>query len=421
MTKILEMSDDGGNEPVQVGCSGHAQAVNSAGAGRRASAADWGGEPFRLFFPAGALAGIVGVALWPLYFAQLTEFYPGVGHARIMSHGLFGAFILGFLGTGMPRMLSAQPLKLWQVIPLVLLHGAMVGAFACGKIFAGDVLFLAMLVTFVALMAARVRQRRDTPPPGFILVGLSLASAAAGTVLAILQEYRELDVFWITLQRLLSYQGFVLLPILGVGPFILPRLFGLESGHDFPEMLIPARAWWRKAALAFGAGALVIASFFLEASGWYRLAHWMRFGTALGYILLEMPFHRAPAINALGVSIRIAFAGILVGYLAVALFPAFRVALLHLTLIGGFAVITFVVATRVVFGHSGNGALLKGRNRWLLVAIGLMLLGMATRISGDFWPKVMPSHYSYGAGLWIAGVLLWAVYVLPKVLRAEEE
>ena len=126
-------------------------------------------------------------------------------------------------------------------------------------------------------------------------------------------------------------------------------------------------------------------------------------------------------MNALGVSVRIAFAGIVAGFLAVALFPAYRVGLLHLTLVGGFAVITFVVATRVVFGHSGNLVLLKGRNRWLLVAIGLMLFGMATRISGDFWPKILASHYIYGALIWIAGVSLWAVYVLPKVLMVDNE
>jgi hypothetical protein len=195
----------------------------------------------------------------------------------------------------------------------------------------------------------------------------------------------------------------------------------MQSQHDFPEMLIPAAAWWRKAALAFSAGALIIGSFFLEAGGWHRTAYGLRFATALAYILMEMPFHRAPAINALGVGVRLAFAGIVAGFLAVALFPAYRVALLHLTLVGGFAVITFVVATRVVFGHSGNLARLKGRNRWLLIAIGLMLLGMATRISGDFWPNVLASHYSYGAWLWIAGVLLWAGYVLPKVLVVEKE
>ena len=388
---------------------------------KRIAVAEIGREPFRIFFPAGVLAGIAGVSLWPLYFTGITEFYPGLSHARIMACGLFAAFIFGFLGTAMPRMLSAKPLHALQVLPLVLIHAGMVAAFACSKIFVGDVLFLTVLASFVGLMAARAKQRKDTPPPGFILVGLSFLSVATGTVLAIAQHFRELDVFWITLQRLLSYQGFVLLPILGIGPFILPRLFGMQSQHDFPEMMIPAAAWWKKAALAFAAGALVIGSFFVEASGWYRVAHWIRFGAALGYILIEMPFHRAPATNALGVSVRIAFAGIVAGFLAVALWPAYRVGLLHLTLVGGFAVITFVVATRVVFGHSGNGALLKGRNRWLLIAIGLMLFGMATRISGDFWPKVLASHYTYGALLWIAGVLLWAVYVLPKVLVADAE
>jgi uncharacterized protein involved in response to NO len=388
---------------------------------KRIAFADLGREPFRIFFPAGVLAGIAGVSLWPLYFTGIMEFYPGLGHARIMACGLFGAFIFGFLGTAMPRMLSAKPLHVLQILPLVLIHAGMVAAFACTRIFIGDLLFLTLLASFLGLMATRAKQRKDTPPPGFILVGLSFLSVTAGTFLAILQHFREIDVFWITLQRLLSYQGFVLLPILGIGPFILPRLFGTQSQHDFPEMMTPAAAWWRKAALALAAGTLVMGSFFVEASGWYRVAYSIRFGAALGYILLEMPFHRAPSVNALGVSVRIAFAGIVAGFLTVALWPAYRVGLLHLTFVGGFAVITFVVATRIVFGHSGNGALLNRRNRWLLIAIGLMLFGMTTRVSGDFWPKVLASHYTYGAVLWIAGVLLWAVYVLPKVLIADAD
>jgi len=36
-------------------------------------------------------------------------------------------------------------------------------------------------------------------------------------------------------------------------------------------------------------------------------------------------------------------------------------------------------------------------------------------------PRIMPSHYNYGAACWIAGVLLWAGYVLPKVRAFEKE
>lgn len=382
---------------------------------------DLGQEPFRLFFPAGVLAGIVGVALWPLHLVGLMESYPGLSHARLMAGGFFGGFILGFLGTALPRMLGVRALGKGPVLTLGIAHLGMVAAYAGQRVFVGDVLFLALLVVFAGLMLTHVRERRDTPPPGFVLVGLGLLCAGAGGGLALGQEGREVDAFWITLQRLLSYQGFVLLPILGIGPFILPRLFGRESAHDFPEMLRPVPGWWRKAATALVAGVLVIGSFVLEAKGWTRVAHGIRCAAVLGCVALEMPWQRAAKLNALGFFARLAFAGIAAGFLAVALFPGYRTGLLHLALIGGFALLTLVVATRVVFGHSGNLARLQGPQRWLGVATGLMLLGMATRISGDFWPHVLASHYSYGAGLWIAGVLLWSVKVLPLVLARETE
>jgi uncharacterized protein involved in response to NO len=109
------------------------------------------------------------------------------------------------------------------------------------------------------------------------------------------------------------------------------------------------------------------------------------------------------------------------GFLAVAFFPVYRAGLLHLTLMGGFGIVTLVVATRVVFGHSGNVALLGTTHRWLTVVVVLILGGMATRISGDLWPAIMASHYNYGALLWSAGVLLWSFKVLPKVLIPDAE
>jgi uncharacterized protein involved in response to NO len=112
---------------------------------------------------------------------------------------------------------------------------------------------------------------------------------------------------------------------------------------------------------------------------------------------------------------------LLAGFVSDALWPAYRVALLHQTLMGGFAVLTFTVATRVIFGHSGNQHRLVAPNRWLLVAVAFMLLAMGTRISGDLWPKVLVSHYVYGAVVWTIGVLIWAAYVLPKVLKRDAE
>src|SRR6185436_17462809 len=100
---------------------------------RRATLADLGKEPFRIFFPEGVLAGIIGTTLWPLHFLGVVTMYPGQAHARIMAGGLFGAFIFGFLGTAMPRMLSAPALGNRNVFTLLCLHLAMVVAFAAQK------------------------------------------------------------------------------------------------------------------------------------------------------------------------------------------------------------------------------------------------------------------------------------------------
>ena len=390
---------------------------------KRITLSDLGREPFRLFFPEGVLAGILGVSLWPLHFGGLTSFYPGQVHARLMAYGLFGGFIFGFLGTAMPRMLSAPPLGPGNVLLLLGLHLTMVAAFATQHIGLGDRLFLALLGLFALLMFRRARHRQDTPPPGFVLVGLAFLCVAAGTLLAVLQPGQdEAGAYWINLQKLLCYQGFVLLPILGIGPFILPRFFGLLSPHDFPETIAPAAEWKKKAALALGAGGLIVASFFIEVEGGYRAAHAVRFVTVLVYLALEFPFHGTPKFSStIGASLRIAFTALVSGFILIALLPASRVGLLHLTLIGGFAVVTFTVATRVVFGHSGNLEKLQGRNWWMLAAVALMLLGMATRISGDFWPRILVSHYSLGAVIWITGVLVWSCFVLPKVLQIENE
>ncbi len=378
-------------------------------------------EPFRVFFPAATLAGILGVALWPLHLTGVMATYPGQFHARIMAHGLFGGFIFGFLGTAMPRILSAKQFRPIETFSLLGIHLAMVAAYLANQLQCGNGLFLLLIAGFACCMFPRLLQRKDVPPPGFVLVAASLFCSAAGAALTLFED-PENRATLLNLEHLLTYQGFILFPILGIGPFILPRFFGLESTHDFPESIVIPQGWRKKAALAAAVAVVVMLSFGIEAKGFYRIAYGLRFLATLAYLLREMPLKKGPArANIFGAGIRIALIGMVAGFLAVALFPAYRVGLLHVTLVGGFAIITFVVATRVVFGHSGNLPLLKNRNRWFAIALGIMLFGMTTRISGDFWPKIMASHYIYGAILWIAGVLVWAAYVLPKVLREEEE
>ena len=379
-------------------------------------------EPFRVFFPVATLVGLAGVALWPLHFGGVVEFYPGQTHARLMTYGFFGGFIIGFLGTALPRMLSARPLVIAETAMLLAIYALMSWATFSGKTVQGDVLFLVLLATFGGMLLVRLFNRQDVPPPSFVLVLLALGCAGAGALISILTRNAEDAFFQAALQHLLVYQGFILLPILGVGAFLLPRFFGLPSRQNFPESRTPPPGWWSAFFSAAVAGLAIVVSFWMEAAGWVRGGPALRLLATLAYLVREVPVHRRMDRPSTAASVlRLAFLLVLAGFLAIVLFPAYRISLLHLTLVGGFAIVTFTVATRVIYGHSGNSALLQGRNRWLWAAVGLMVLAMATRISGDLWPKVMISHYNYGAAVWIVAVLLWAIYVLPKVLVPDPE
>src|SRR4051812_17386095 len=105
-------------------------------------------EPFRIFFPLATLLGISGVSLWPLYFSGLHKFYPGPMHTRLMIEGFLAGFVLGFLGTALPRLLSAPALRrgeLWLLVTLYLLSA---GLHIGEQPRAGDAAFIVLMLGF---------------------------------------------------------------------------------------------------------------------------------------------------------------------------------------------------------------------------------------------------------------------------------
>jgi uncharacterized protein involved in response to NO len=104
--------------------------------------ADFFAEPFRIFFPAGILIGITGVALWPMYYGNVIVVYPGIPHARLMIEGFLGSFIIGFLGTAGPRITSTSPFSRREVLVLFTLDVLAAGLHLGESHRAGDTVFL---------------------------------------------------------------------------------------------------------------------------------------------------------------------------------------------------------------------------------------------------------------------------------------
>ncbi len=384
--------------------------------------ADWHEEPFRCFFPVAVLAGIVGVALWPVVLSGWMTDYPGVRHARLMVQGFFGGFMIGFLGTAFPRFLEVRALRATEVFPLWFVFCSCIGAHALGATGLGDGLFIVTALALAVILGGRLRQRLDVPPPGFVLVALGFAIGLAGLGLMTWAGSQEAAAGWEALGRLWAYHCFVLLAILGAGGFLLPRFLGLSPRRKFATSVTGSPEWRRQALLAAGTGLLVAGSYVLETAGWNRWAGLLRAATVTGYLWNELPLERL-RWSGRGVQWILMFglASMPLGILAAAWWPHVRVGLSHIELVSGFGLITLGVGTRVIFGHSGQREQLERFHPWLTAAAVLMLLGMLSRVSGDFLPKSLASHYFSGALCWLAGMLIWAACVLPKILIADRE
>ena len=378
-------------------------------------------EPFRIFFPLAALSGALGVALWPLHLLGASDWYPGLSHAKMMVNGFFGGFILGFLGTAGPRLLSAPRMTWPELLTVLGLYLAGVAAYASGSILIGDRLFLVLFLLAMVIGAVRFSLRKDMPPPGFVLVALALGCGAAAAGISGFLDEEFTNPQWIVLGRLLGYQCFVLLPVMGVGVFLFPRIFGVKNRQVFEDSRSPDRPWKLKACTAAAAGAALVATCFLEAWGWHRTAATARALVFAAYVLMEVRFDRAtrPA-STLSRCLLVGLVFLVAGYLSMAWMPEQRVAWLHLGLAAGIGFVTLTVAARVSLAHSGHSRRLEARNRWMIVALSLMFLGVISRMSGDFMPRIQATHYNYGAACWIAGLIVWAGYILPRMTEPDD-
>lgn len=380
-------------------------------------------EPYRILFPLGTVLGLVGVAVWPLAALGWAPSPPAQSHPRVMIEGFVGSFLVGFLGTSLPRLLAIKPLSgnLLLVLAVTLLTGSILQLL--GGQWAGDLLFAFVLLLQLLSVALRFRRRQDLPPPSFLLVLLGVVGGVAG---AFLQAEKaagtHIGPMAERLSSLLLFEGFPLFPMLGAGAFFLPRLYGMESPEAFPPARRPSREWLRRALLAAGAGLLIFASFLIEAGGKPLLGGLLRVAAATGYLAITLPL--SPELRARGTvaaAARLAIALSLLGLLLASFLAPGSAGSLHLFFLGGVGLMILAVGAQVVYGLSGRGFLLRFRFLPFEVAIGGVVAALATRIGADHFPAWRSPLLALSAMLWIAALGLWAFAVLPFVLCPDTE
>jgi len=383
-------------------------------------------EPYRIFFPFALLAGILGAMLWPLFYAGGIEgfpdiftltFYPNLAHAHLMIEGFVGGFAVGFLGTAMPKMMMAKSLHPWQVFSMLGLHISYCTFHLLGYTRVGDALFVLMMVLMLGSLGIRLIRGKSTPPAGMILAVMGLISGTLGAAWMAAMGMSG-DMLLYTFAQRLLYQAFILLPILGVGSFIFPMILGTK----------PADRPWKSRAIEGGIlGALIILSYWIEAQSLLsgtpehaKAMSWARLALCFVWLTKESGWLKRDATIAKGVmpfALRAGIVSLLGGMITTGIWQQHRIALDHSLYIGGFGLITMMVATRVLYGHSGQGKKFQLWVKPLTIATGLLLFGMLTRVTADFFPRVVISHHVYAAILWVAVSLIWGIALLPSVRR----
>lgn len=381
-------------------------------------------EPFRLFFPLGLLVSVGGVLLWPLLYGGWLTFYPGVAHARLMMGGFVGAFSLGFLGTALPRMISAPSLKPWELMVVLGFYSLAVFCYGSGFIQMGDTALFAVLLFFSLSMLVRLLKcRQDVPPPGFVMVAMGWLAALCGLGLFILEGSSELTVTGMRhrFASLLFYQGFILLPILGIGAFLFPRFVGLKTLQMFEESKTPLAGWKAKAGKSLAVGLLLVISFWMEAVTWAAAAGLLRCTVVAWYVWGDLLiFRKAKSKNALAFGLRAGLFLLIAAFPLAAFFPLHRIGVDHMVFVSGFGLIALMVGTRVTLGHSGHSELFGQKLKVMWVVIGFILLAMATRVTAEFVSVIRVSHLNYAALCWSVATLLWLGWIGHRFFEWED-
>lgn len=362
----------------------------------------WVSEPFRVFFPLGIVVAIFGLLLWPLHYAGWWDIYPAIQHPRLLIFGLGAAFVFGFLGTAWPRFLEAEALKLWEMVALVIAWLTAQVLYTGGNIRGGDFTAGWACLLLLVILGRRLfgRESRDLPPPGF---SLAFVSVLMTTVVLFLWAFGKGQSSTATLlgTRLIAYQAFLLLPLLGVGSYLFGRFFQTPGGRP------PAKPRHRAAAV-WGSAAIILISLALEAHGMVRLGNGVRLAGFLVWALGATPgIWRSPAPGTRAWALRLGLLMIPLAFLCRILWPMQLFAFEHVLFLGGFSLVMLLTADRVILGHCDEPETIPLKSRGWRWIVWLMMIAAATRATADIVPSTRVSHHIYAAITLGAILIIW--------------
>jgi uncharacterized protein involved in response to NO len=367
-----------------------------------------GREPYRNLFLLGLFSGAAGVSLWLLFFLKPGSFtYPISVHGHLMVSGLFLAFVSGFLMTALPRMTGTFPAATWESQIAVTLLGTSTLAALFGFLTMAYLLTFAQFGFLACFAYRRFRRKKSNPPGGFLFVPVGLAwGAGAAAAQALISSDVTLPASVVELSRVGWQQAFLLNLIVGIGSRMIPFLSKARAVN-------PMQSQKENLKLAFTIMIGLNLSFILEAFAPIELVYGLRAAvmTAAAFFLFDIHKPRLEK-TWVGTGLRFATVMMVIPYALIPFWPGNKLALLHLVFIGGFSLVTLMIATRVVLAHGGHSLQTEKSSPFVAAVIFTFVVAAVLRSL---------SYFDWAAALWLVAAVTWfsvvGRFLLPVIRR----
>ena len=381
-------------------------------------------DPYRVLFPIGIVAALAGLLPWLAFAADtyglwpraLPVPWPGPAHAALLAQGFELAFVCGFLLTAMPAFTHGPRCTRGELALVTALVGGYVLLRALAVPYAAWA-WLGALGVLAFAVARRVRPGAAAPPEEFLLVATGVALGWAGGIVQVLAAHGVIDAVAERAGVRCVSLGMLPALVLGLGSLLVPTFARMENPLDIVGW---ARAGDRprRRVFALAIAALLVLAVNAEFLGMATPAAWLRALAVLASTQLAWKLWRTPGRHdRLSWTIWIAGWCVAVGFVAAALFPLHRIEAWHVAFVGGYALLTLGIGTRVVVSHGGHAnteerVLLSGP---ALAALALALLVRA--LGPPFDPARVTLHHALAAALGVVAFGLWLAGAWPRVWR----
>ncbi len=379
-------------------------------------------DPYRVLFPLGIVAAMLGLLPWVAYALSLAPWWPaslpiawpGPEHGALLAQGFELAFVCGFLLTAMPAFTHGPRCSGRELAAITTAVASFIALRAVG-VPAAAWAWLAALALLAFIVGRRVRPGVAAPPEEFLLVATGLALGLAG---GIVQAMAASGWAPPTAERAgLRCVSLGMMPalVLGLGSLLVPTFTLMKQPLDIVGVA-KAGQRLRRRLFTLAIALLLVIALHSELTGFVTAAGWVRALAVLASTQLAWKLWRAPGRrDRLSWSLWGAGWCMAVGFTLAALFPIHRVEAWHVAFVGGYALLTLGIGTRVVVSHGGH-AMTEERVVLTSLVVTLLAAALVVRAVGPVAdPARLILHHAIASSLALLAFALWLTGAWPRV------